>query len=212
MPISGAVEVSCLANSVDHPSFIDTAVGCSTALVKRAEVLCHQSLLEQNRFSPISELASDSFEEEKLLLNWAKPTGSDTDEEDRQLMDYVPLAQWDPNGGLVLMTEEDDPIAISVEDELEPSAWVSKKIKSFGKWVGFPIDSYERQCVEFFQRLEKVWEKQAAEGSLRRIASSSTKGMRELRNLISTVNYDGQASKQTREIVKFGGLGSDGCP
>ena len=211
-PISGAVEVSCLANSVDHPNFTDIAVGCSTALVTRAEVLSHQSLLEQNRFSPISELASDSFEEEKLLLNWVKPTGSDTDEEDRHLMNYVPLAHWDPNGGLVLMTEEDDPVAISVEDELEPSAWVSKKIKGFGKWVGFPIDSCEKQCVEFFQRLEKVWEKQTAEGSLRRTTSSSTKGMRELRNLISTVNYDGQAGKRTREIVKFGGLGSDGCP
>ena len=113
-PISGAVEVSCLANSVDHPNFTNITVGCSTALVKRAEVLRHQSLLEQNRFSPISELASDSFEEEKLLLNWVKPTGSDTDEEDRQLMNYVPLAQWDPNGGVVLMTEEDDPVAISV--------------------------------------------------------------------------------------------------
>ena len=57
-----------------------------------------------------------------------------------------------------------------------------------------------------------MWEKQAAAGSLRRIASSSTKGMRELQDLISTVNYDGQAGKQTREIVKFSELGSDGCP
>ena len=110
------------------------------------------------------------------------------------------------------MTEEDDPVDISVEDDLEPSAWVSKKVNGFGKWVGFPIDSCERQCVEFFQRLEKVWEKQAAAGSLRRTTSSSTKGMRELRNLISTVNYNGQASKRTREIVKFSGLGSNGCP
>ena len=78
--------------------------------------------------------------------------------------------------------------------------------------MGFPIDSYERQCVEFFQRLEKVWEKQAAVGSLRRTASSSTKGMRELRNFISTVNYNGQPGKRTRENVKFSGLGSDGCP
>ena len=56
-----------------------------------------------------------------------------------------------------------------------------------------------------------MWEKQAAAGSLHRIASSSTKDMRELRNLISIVNYDGQASKRTREIVKFSWLGSDGC-
>ena len=52
---------------------------------------------------------------------------------------------------------------------------------------------------------------QAAAGSLHRNASSATKGIRELRNLISIVNYDGQAGKRTREIVKFSGLGSDGC-
>ena len=156
---------------------------------------CHLPLLEQNKFSLVSELVSDSFKEESPLLNWVNPTESDRDEEERQLMEYVPLAQWDPNGSLVLMTEEDDPVDISMEDDLELSAWVSKKVKGFSKWVGFPIDSYERQCVEFFQRLEKVWEKQAAAGSLHRIASSSTKDMRELRNLISTVNYDGQASK-----------------
>ena len=157
-------------------------------------------------------MVSDSFDEETLVLNWVNPTESDRDEEERQLMEYVPLAQWDPNGGLVLMNEEVDPVDISVEDDLEPSAWVSKKVKGFGKWVGFPIDSCERQCVEFFQRLEKVWEKQAEAGSLRRTTSSSTKGMRELRNLISTVNYDGQAGKRNREIVKFSGLSSNGCP
>ena len=145
-------------------------------------------------------------------MNWVNPKESDRDEEERQLMEYVPLAQWDPNGGLVLMTVEVEPVDISVENDLEPSAWVSKKVKGFGKWVGFPIDSCERQCVEFFQRLEKEWEKQAAAGSLRRTASSSTKGMRELRNLISIINYDGQAGKRTREIVKFSGLGSDSCP
>ena len=78
--------------------------------------------------------------------------------------------------------------------------------------MDFPIDSCERQCIEFFQRPEEVWEKQATAGSLRRTASFSTKGTRELRNLISIVNYEGQAGKRNREIVKFSGLGSDGCP
>ena len=159
-PISGVVEVSCVSKSNGQPSFINivdsSKVGCSTTPVKIVEVSCHQSLLEQNCFSPISELVLDSFEEEMLLLNWVNPTVSDKDEEDRQLMEFVPLAQWDPNGGLVLMTEEDDLVDISVKDDLEPSTWVSKKVKVFGKWVGFPIDSCERRCVEFFQRLEKV--------------------------------------------------------
>ena len=51
-------------------------------------------------------MVSDSFEEETLLLNWVNPTELDRDEEEQQLMEHVPLAQWDPNGGLVLMTEE----------------------------------------------------------------------------------------------------------
>ena len=187
-PISGAVESL-------HGSSSGAMAECSTTPEKRAEESCHQPLLEQNRFSPISEMVSDSLEEETLLLNWVNHTESVREEEEQQLMEYVPLAQWDPNGGLVLMTEEVDPVDISVEDDLEPSAWVSKKVKGFGKWVGFPIDSCERQCVDFFQRLEKVWEKQAAAGNLRRTASSSTTGMRELWNLISTVNYDRQAGK-----------------
>ena len=41
----------------------------------------------------------------------------------------------------------------------------------------------------------KVWEKQAAAGSQCRTASSSKKVMRELRNLVSTINYDGQSSR-----------------
>ena len=211
-PISGAVEVSHGSSSGDHSDIFDAMAECSTTPVQRAELSYTQPLLEQNRFSPISEMVSDSLEEEMMMVNWVNPKESDREEEERQLMEYVPFAQWDPNGGLVLMTAEVEPVDISVEDDLEPSAWVSKKIKGFGKWVGFPIDSCERQCVEFFQRLEKEWEKQAAAGSLRRTASSSTKGMRELRNLISTVNYDGQAGKRTREIVKFNGLGSDSCP
>ena len=188
-PISGAVEVSLVLSSGDHPRFTEAVSECLTIPEKRTEVSCHQPLLEHNRFSPISEMVSDSFDEETLVLNWVNPTESDRDEEELQLMEYVPLAQCDPNGGLALMTEEVVPVDISVEDDLEPSAWVSKKVKGFGKSVGFPIDSCERQCVEFFQRLEKVWEKQVEAGSLRRTAFSSTKGMRELRNLISTVNY-----------------------
>ena len=96
-------------------------------------------------------MGSDSLEEEMMLVNWVNPKELDREEEERQVMEYVPLAQWDPNGGLVLMTEEVDAVDTSVEDDLEPSAWVSKKVKGFGKWVGFSIDSCERQCIEFFQ-------------------------------------------------------------
>nr|POF10255.1 hypothetical protein CFP56_49590 [Quercus suber] len=148
-PISRVTEVLHGSSFGDHPRFSDTVAESTKVPVERAEVCCHQPLLEQNRFSPNSEMVSVSFDKETLLLNWENLIKLDRDEEEWQLMEYVPLAQWDPNGGLVLMNEEVDLVDISVEGDLEPSAWVSKKVKGFDKWVGFPIDSCERQCVEF---------------------------------------------------------------
>ena len=57
------------------------------------------------------------------------------------------------------MTEEGELGDTFVGDDLEPSVWVSKMVKGFGKSVGFSINSCERQCVNFFQKLVKVWEK-----------------------------------------------------
>ena len=71
-------------------------------------------------------------------------------------------------------------------------------IKSFDKFVGCSIDSSERQCISFFKQLEKVWERQAAASSLCRTFSSNKKGIRELRNLVSSVNYDEQSGRQTK--------------
>lgn len=68
-----------------------------------------------------------------------------------------------------------------------------------------------RQCIAFFQKLEDVWEKQAIAGSLRRIFSSTKKGVRELKNLVSTVNYDGQSGQRTRGDVNSVKVGSDCC-
>ena len=80
------MEALCVSNSNGQPSFINTVdsskAGCSTTPIKIAEVSCHQSLLEQNCFSPISELVLGSFEEETLLLNWVIPMRSDKDEKD----------------------------------------------------------------------------------------------------------------------------------
>ena len=61
----------------DHPRFTDAVLECLTIPEKRVEVSCHQPLLEHNRFSPISEMVSDSFDEETLVLNWVNPMKSD---------------------------------------------------------------------------------------------------------------------------------------
>ena len=51
-----------------------------------------------------------------------------------------------------------------------------------------------------------------AVGSLRQTTSSLNKGMRELRNLVSSVNYDGHSGRSTRGSVNSIGMGSDHCP
>ena len=51
---------------------------------------------------------------------------------------------------------EDSSDGCLVEEVLEPSEWVRRMIGGFGAFVGFPIDCYERQCIDFFQNLERV--------------------------------------------------------
>ena len=135
-----------------------------------------------------------------LLLDLINPTGLGKDEDDCNA-DFVPLvAKWVSYGGMEIESMEGDLDDFCVEDVLEPSVWVKRMVKGFGKFVGFPIDSCEKQCIAFFQKLEEVWEKQAAAGSsLRHTNSSTKKGMRrELKILVSIVNYDGQSGCRTR--------------
>ena len=57
-----------------------------------------------------------------------------------------------------------------------------------------------------------MWKKQATAGSLRYTTSSAKKGMREFKNLVSAINYDGQSGHQTRGDVNSIGVGSNRCP
>ena len=104
----------------------------------------NHKLLVQNRFSPLYELGSDSKGDDMLMLNWDNSTSSGKDEDDRNVLDIVPLSKWAPCGGLDLVTEERAVDDFLVEDFLEPLVWVKRMVKGFGKFVGFPIDSCER--------------------------------------------------------------------
>lgn len=80
-PISRVEGDLYVSNSDGQSSFTNpmdfSIVGCSTMHSMSSVMLCHQSLLEQNCFSPLSELGSDTFEKETLLLNKVNPTRSD---------------------------------------------------------------------------------------------------------------------------------------
>ncbi|KAL0007922.1 hypothetical protein SO802_009424 [Lithocarpus litseifolius] len=168
-PNSGAV-LNSDGQSVNAEPFVSP----SLSVFDFSEMIHHQKLLGNNCFSPLSELGFDSKEDELLLLDWVNPTESGKDEGGRNALDCVPLAKWDPHGGLEIVSEAtlDD---FLVGEDMEPSVWVKRKIKGFSKFVGFPIDSCEQQCIAFFQKLEKVWENQATVGSLRRNTSSTKK-------------------------------------
>ena len=70
------------------------------------------------------------------------------------------------------------------------------RIPGFGKLVGLPISCHEKLWIAHLQRLEK---EMTDANMLRRkatvnriVATSTCKGKRELKNLISSVNYDGR--------------------
>jgi hypothetical protein len=80
----------------------------------------------------------------------------------------------------------------SSEPPLEPSIWVKQRHRGFCKLVGFPIDVHEHECLALLQKIEAYrFAKKEKEGP-RRISVSGKKGSRELRRLVSTVNYDGR--------------------
>ena len=105
-----------------------------------SDMFRHHKLLGKNCFSSLFELGFDPKEDEVLLLDWVNPTGLGKDEDGRNALDCVPLATWDPYGGLELVLEEATLDDFLVEEDLEPLVWVKRMIKGFGKFVGFPID------------------------------------------------------------------------
>ena len=83
-----------------------------------------------------------------------------------------------------------------METKLNIFGWVKHRIPSFCKLVGLSMSRHEKLCIALLQRLET--EMEAANvlhrkvTSSKKVAMSKNKGCRELRNLISSVNYDGR--------------------
>ena len=70
------------------------------------------------------------------------------------------------------------------------------RIPSFSKVVGLFVNHHERLCIDYLQSLERemevVIERRRKATANQKAISSTGKGKRELRNLISSVNYDGR--------------------
>ena len=85
-------------------------------------------------------------------------------------------------------------------------------MNSFCKMVGFPIVKHEAQCVALFRLLEQECLKVANDGCNQQLVKAEQKGLRELRGLISTVNYDGTYSQNRGSSTGLGVIGSYKCP
>ena len=84
---------------------------------------------------------------------------------------------------------------LNFDNTLNVSNWVKYRIPDFSKMMGLSLGRHEKMCIMILQRLEK--EIEAANLMHRKDAAyqkavSKDKGKKELRNLISLVNYDGR--------------------
>jgi hypothetical protein len=97
-----------------------------------------------------------------------------------------PLAQIDP---------VECPINVAVNCEVSPgqhSQWVKKHYRGFCTLVGFPMDTHEQECLDLLQRIEADRFKYKSSTTVKKSVGSVRKGVLELHNLVSTINYDGR--------------------
>ena len=85
---------------------------------------------------------------------------------------------------------------LSIKAKLDISRWVKYRIPGFSKLVGLSMTRHEKLRIALLQRLQSEMEAanvlhRKAIGS-QKVAKSKNKGCKELRNLISSVNYDGR--------------------
>ena len=156
-------------------------------------------------------LLSDAFEFEQLRsvelplkALCAVPGVSNHEEEDFNFSNSglgeeesspIPLLSITPFG-LPLTVENCDTKAVGCESTLDTSRWVKNRLPGFSKLVGLPLNRHEKLCIALLQRIEKETMDAKAmnkkDTPTRKVVIFKDKGKRELRNLLSSVNYDGR--------------------
>ena len=106
-----------------------------------------------------------------------------------------PLMSINPLG-VVVTAELNSNIEVRrFDNTLKVSNWVKHRLPSFSKMMGFSLGRHEKRCIMLLQRLEteiEVAKLVYREDATFQKAVSEDKGKRELRNLISSINYDGR--------------------
>ena len=78
---------------------------------------------------------------------------------------------------------------------MKNSKWICSLMKIFCRIVGFPIVKHKDQCLALFRLLEQDCVDVGSVGSSKGLVNSRQKGLRELKGLFSSINYDGVAAK-----------------
>ena len=73
-------------------------------------------------------------------------------------------------------------------------------MKSFCNMLGFPIGIHEAQCLALFRLLELECLKVIDVGVPKQPTNSGSRGLRELKGLISNVNYEGVSSRSRSRV------------
>ena len=129
-----------------------------------------------------------------IFLQWDNSGADNCGGKDNCLLECNPLTRWNPNtlGEVVLV--QDDAGGAQVAKTKPNSSWVSQLMKDFCNMVGFPIVKHEAQYLALFRLLEQVCLKVINVGVPKQPTNAS-RGFRELKGLISNVNYEGVSSR-----------------
>ena len=113
--------------------------------------------------------------------------------EEENFTNCKPLSSISPPGLDLLLEMYKDNEVLGLDSRLDVSSWVKHRIPSFSKVVELSVNC--RLCIDYLQNLERgmevVIELRKKAMAKQKAAFSTSKGKRELRNLISLVNYDG---------------------
>ena len=94
------------------------------------------------------------------------------------------------------MDVNNDSEVLNIGGTLDVSKWVKNRIPCFSGVIRLSVKRHEKLCIAYLQRLERemvvINQQRKKAAANQKVASSTGKGIRELRNLISTVNYDGR--------------------
>uniref|UniRef100_A0A2N9H040 Uncharacterized protein n=1 Tax=Fagus sylvatica TaxID=28930 RepID=A0A2N9H040_FAGSY len=87
----------------------------------------------------------------------------------------------------------------------KPSDWVMRKHKGVGKVLGASYEGYEQTVMELLMDIEaRYLQRKAGPVDSRRPSSSGRKGSRELKGLVSSINYESRESREAKGKGVYG--------